>query len=73
MGLMIGVELTIDVGKVKKLAYEQGLILIQARDNVLRLIPPLIWGKAETEALLNRLTGLLIPELIAIEQNGRQP
>ena len=39
-GLMIGVELDIDAGKVRDIGYNHGLLLIQARDKVVRFVPP---------------------------------
>lgn len=42
MGLMQGLQLTVGVGEVSKLALQKGLIIITAGADVLRFVPPLI-------------------------------
>ncbi len=46
-GLMVGVELDIEAAPVIAAGYEQGLIMVNAGPNVLRLVPPLIISEAE--------------------------
>ncbi|MFQ5612658.1 MAG: aspartate aminotransferase family protein [Anaerolineae bacterium] len=56
LGLMWGVETTIDAVQIVNAAYEQGLLVVIAGPNVVRLVPPLIISEAEIEALVERLT-----------------
>lgn len=46
-GLMIGVELNIDVKKVQKKAADMGLLVLTAGENTLRFLPPLVISKDE--------------------------
>lgn len=46
-GLMVGVELDIEAAPVIAAGYEQGLIMVNAGPNVLRLVPPLIISEEE--------------------------
>jgi acetylornithine/N-succinyldiaminopimelate aminotransferase len=41
-GLMVGVEMDIDVSPVVNQGYERGLLLVNAGPNVLRFVPPLV-------------------------------
>jgi acetylornithine/N-succinyldiaminopimelate aminotransferase len=58
-GLMIGVEMSIDVSAVVKLGYEHGLLLVNAGPNVIRLVPPLIAQKRDVDHLIEKLTIIL--------------
>jgi len=58
-GLMIGLELTISAKKVVERGYEAGLLLVNAGDTVLRLIPPLVIGQEQVDELLEKLPGIL--------------
>lgn len=49
LGLMVGVELSVDAGRVRELALERGLIVNSIAGRVLRLLPPLIVGKPEID------------------------
>lgn len=49
LGLMVGVELSVDAGGVGELALERGLIVNSIAGRVLRLLPPLIVGKPEID------------------------
>ncbi len=49
LGLMAGVELSVDAGRVGELALERGLIVNSIAGRVLRLLPPLIVGKPEID------------------------
>ncbi|MGL5693205.1 MAG: aspartate aminotransferase family protein [Peptostreptococcaceae bacterium] len=40
-GLMIGIETTLDISEVQKKALEEGLLVLTAGKNVIRLLPPL--------------------------------
>jgi acetylornithine/N-succinyldiaminopimelate aminotransferase len=58
-GLMVALEMTIDVTSIIKTGYEHGLLLVNAGSNVIRLVPPLIATKADVDSLINRLTTIL--------------
>ena len=58
-GLMVGLELTVDVGPLVSGGYEHGLLLVNAGENVLRFVPPLIASKADIDVLIEKLTLML--------------
>ncbi|HEX2907592.1 MAG TPA: aspartate aminotransferase family protein [Phototrophicaceae bacterium] len=58
-GLMVGMELTIDAGKVVEAGYQHGLILVNAGPNVIRFVPPLIVEKQHVDELAEKLTTIL--------------
>jgi acetylornithine/N-succinyldiaminopimelate aminotransferase len=58
-GLMVGVELDIEALKVRTIGYEQGLLLIQAREKVIRIVPPLIIQKDHIDELVEKLAKIL--------------
>lgn len=58
-GLMIGVELSIDVSHLIKQGYSMGLLMVNAGTNVIRLVPPLIATKADVDDLIAKLSTLL--------------
>jgi acetylornithine/N-succinyldiaminopimelate aminotransferase len=58
-GLMIGVELDIDAGKVRDIGYNHGLLLIQARDKVVRFVPPLVFEKKHVDELVEKFSKVL--------------
>jgi len=58
-GLMVGVELTEPCGHLVGRALEQGLLLNVTRDNVVRLLPPLILTDAEADDLVARVTRVI--------------
>lgn len=60
-GLMIGVELDIEAAEVIQRGYQEGLILVNAGPNVLRLVPPLVITEAEIHEVVERLTRALQP------------
>ncbi len=47
IGLMIGIETTIDAALIQKKALEKGLLVLTAGKNVVRLLPPLIIEKVD--------------------------
>lgn len=59
-GLMQGVELTVSAGPLIQAGYEKGLLLVNAGDNVLRLIPPLIVQKTDVDNLITTLSEILV-------------
>jgi acetylornithine/N-succinyldiaminopimelate aminotransferase len=58
-GLMIGVEMDIDAAKIRDAGYSHGLLLIQAREKVVRFVPPLILQKAHVDELIEKLSRVL--------------
>ncbi|MBM3128638.1 MAG: aspartate aminotransferase family protein [Chloroflexi bacterium] len=58
-GLMIGVEMDIDAAKIRDIGYTQGLLLIQAREKVVRLVPPLVLQKTHVDELIEKLSRVL--------------
>jgi len=58
-GLIVGVEMTIDVTPVINAGYEQGLLLVNAGADVIRLVPPLIVTRDDVDNLIDRLTAIL--------------
>lgn len=58
-GLMVGVELDIEAAEVVSRGYAEGLILVNAGPNVLRLVPPLVITPAEIHEVVARLTHVL--------------
>ncbi len=54
-GLMLGVKCRVPNGEVVAAARAEGLLLVPAGDNVVRLLPPLIIGEAEVDEAVERL------------------
>ena len=48
-GLMIGIEVSESSSEIQKKALENGLLVLTAGKNVIRLLPPLIISKEEIE------------------------
>ncbi len=61
-GLMIGVELDIDAGKVTEKGYARGLLLIKAREKVVRFVPPLVFERKHVDELIEKF-GRILTEL----------
>ena len=59
-GLMQGIVLTKPVGEVIPKAMEEGLIIISAGGNVLRVIPPLIITEAQVDEMIDKLKKALM-------------
>lgn len=55
MGLMQGLECTLPVGKVSAKALENGLIIITAGSNVIRIVPPLVIEKKHVDEMIEKL------------------
>jgi acetylornithine/N-succinyldiaminopimelate aminotransferase len=60
MGLMQGVVSTLPVGKVAAKALEEGLIVITAGADVIRLVPPLVIEKKDVDAMIPKLEAALL-------------
>jgi acetylornithine/N-succinyldiaminopimelate aminotransferase len=58
-GLMIGIELDRPCGDLVRRGLEAGLVINVTADKVVRLLPPLIFGDAESRELVSRLAPLL--------------
>lgn len=58
-GLMVGLELTVDVSPVVEAGYEHGLIMVNAGTNVIRFVPPLIVDKSHVDNLVSKLNNIL--------------
>lgn len=58
-GLMIGIELNQDVNQLKTVALDQGLLLNVTRNNVIRLLPPLIIDQAQAEQIVDTVCKLI--------------
>ncbi|MDR0480912.1 MAG: aspartate aminotransferase family protein [Gallionellaceae bacterium] len=58
-GLMIGIELGKPCGELVKLALAQGLLINVTAENVIRLLPPLIFTQAHAQQLLDTLCPLV--------------
>lgn len=58
-GLMVGMELTVDVSPIVEAGYQHGLLLVNAGQEVIRFVPPLIAQKSDVDALVEKLTTIL--------------
>ena len=58
-GLMIGIELGKPCGDLVKQALERGLLINVTADNVIRLLPPLVFTQAQAQQLLDTLCPLV--------------
>lgn len=55
LGLIRGIKLSGPVGEVVKKAMEEGLLIISARSDVIRLVPPLVIGKEHVDEMIEKL------------------
>lgn len=58
-GLLVGVEMDIEVGPIVEKAYDKGVILVSAGANVLRFVPPLIISKEELAQAVSAVGDIL--------------
>lgn len=58
-GLMIGVELDVDAQQVLNKGYDHGLLLIKARERVVRFLPPLVFQKVHVDELVEKFEKIL--------------
>ncbi len=58
-GLMIGAELDIDAQQVLEKGYARGLLLIKAREKVVRFVPPLVIKKKHIDELIEKFAKVL--------------
>lgn len=59
LGLMMGIELNRPCSEVVKMALDQGLVLNVTAANVIRLLPPLIFGKSHADELVTKLAPII--------------
>lgn len=59
IGLIQGMKMKRPVGEIIHAALEKGLLVISARDNVLRLVPPLIIEKEHIDEMIEKLKSVL--------------
>ena len=64
-GLMLGVELDRPCGAIVERALQAGLLTNVTQDNVIRLLPPLIYTPAEGEKLVELLVPVIKAFLVA--------
>ena len=57
-GLIVALELTVDVSSIIEKGYEQGLLMVNAGTNVIRFVPPLIIEKSNVDHLVEKLTAI---------------
>lgn len=58
-GLIRGIKLSGPVGEVVKKAMEEGLLIISARSDVIRLVPPLVIEKEHVDEMIEKLRKVL--------------
>lgn len=58
-GMMIGLELDRPCGELVGVARDAGVLINVTADKVIRLVPPLIYGAAEVDALVAAVSGLV--------------
>ncbi len=58
-GLMCALELDSPAAPVIKAAYDHGLLIVNAGENVIRFVPPLIVEESHIDAMIARLTSAL--------------
>lgn len=59
LGLIRGIKLSGPVGEVVKKAMEEGLLVISARSDVIRLVPPLVIEKEHVDEMIEKLRKVL--------------
>ncbi len=58
-GMMIGVELDRPCGELVGVARDAGVLVNVTADTVIRLVPPLVYGAAEVDALVAAVSGIV--------------
>jgi acetylornithine aminotransferase len=58
-GLMIGIELDRPCGELVRAALDAGLLINVTRDNVIRLLPPLVVARSDADLIVERLAPLV--------------
>jgi acetylornithine aminotransferase len=58
-GMMIGIELDRPCGELVGVARDAGVLINVTADKVIRLVPPLVYGAAEVDALVGAVSGIV--------------
>lgn len=58
-GLLIGVEMTVEVAPIIQRGYKEGHLFVNAGPNVLRFVPPLVIEKEHVDVMIDDLTTIL--------------
>ena len=58
-GMMIGLELDRPCAELVAVARDAGVLINVTADTVIRLVPPLIYGEAEVDALVDAVSGIV--------------
>ena len=58
-GLIQGIEISKPVGEVMNAALKEGLLVISARGNVIRLVPPIVIEKQHVDEMIDKLSKVL--------------
>ncbi len=58
-GMMIGIELDRPCGELVGVARDAGVLINVTADTVIRLVPPLIYGEAEVDMLVDTVSGIV--------------
>jgi len=58
-GMMIGIELDRPCAELVAVARDAGVLINVTADTVIRLVPPLIYGEAEVDALVAAVSGIV--------------
>jgi acetylornithine/succinyldiaminopimelate/putrescine aminotransferase len=58
-GLMVGIELDVEVGGVVSKGQEHGVLLVGSGQHVLRLVPPLVVNKSHVDTFIEKFTQIL--------------
>lgn len=58
-GLMVGMEMSIEVAPIIEAGYAHGLLMVNAGPNIIRFVPPLVVQKQHVDVLVERLMTIL--------------
>ena len=58
-GLMVGLELTVDVAPAIEAGYAHGMLMVNAGPRVIRFVPPLVVQPSDVDHLVETLTAIL--------------
>lgn len=58
-GLIAGIELSVPAAPLVRKGYDHGLLVINAGDNVIRFVPPLVVEKHHVDSMIDKLTAVL--------------
>jgi len=59
-GLMLGIELNQNAGPIKEAALEAGIVINVTRDNIIRLLPPMILDDSQADTIVDTLSQLIL-------------